>query len=531
MDAANNICQNQPVCYATLDAYPKKWKEVCEVAEQKQRASGTLPKNIRQIGTSIGSTRVYLEDYVYTYLHTQDVQETWTHRGFVLLGRVERGKDYTRYFISGMVRVEDEFFKDQILQFSDETWTAVYKELKQYFDNLEIVGWGQDVSNGHAGLAAELERNHKQHFNIQKNVLFLLDQAEKEEAFYVFEKNVMQRREGYYVYYEKNPQMQDYMIEKNNSKELNIPAEGIEEPLVNSYRAALLEKKAQISQRKWNGVLYTTSLLLVLSVCVLGISTVNNVEKMQNLESTVNRISGQADGDVPAMSPNVKEGDMSDLNQAKASDGDGENQESKASGGEDGNEDNKDSGSSQETSSKTSDNNQQPDGKTTNGSQHPDEKTTNDSQEPDTKTTNDSQQPDAETADGKGTGSKTNGSKPSDADSSSGSRGTGSKASDSKPSGTKSNGNDSSSKEDGETSDAAKDEDKTKKNDGAIDADSLSEEQKSLLQGYYVVKEGDSLVGISRKIYGTTAKARKICQLNGIDDMDMIYAGQRLELP
>lgn len=511
MDAANNICQNQPVCYATLDAYPKKWKEVCEVAEQKQRASGTLPKNIRQIGTSIGSTRVYLEDYVYTYLHTQDVQDTWTHRGFVLLGRVERGKDYTRYFISGMVRVEDEFFKDQILQFSDETWTAVYKELKQYFDNLEIVGWGQDVSNGHAGLAAELERNHKQHFNIQKNVLFLLDQAEKEEAFYVFEKNVMQRREGYYVYYEKNPQMQDYMIEKNNSKELNIPAEGIEEPLVNSYRAALLEKKAQISQRKWNGVLYTTSLLLVLSVCVLGISTVNNVEKMQNLESTVNRISGQADGDVPAMSPNVKEGDMSDLNQAKAS---------KASGGEDENKDNKDASGSQETSSKTSDNNQQPD-----------VEATNDSQQPDAETTNDSQQPDAKTDDGKGTGSKTNGSKPSDTDSSSGSRGTGSKASDSKQSGTKSNGNSSASKEDGEMSDDVKDEEKTKKNDGAIDADSLSEEQKSLLQGYYVVKEGDSLVGISRKIYGTTAKARKICQLNGIDDMDMIYAGQRLELP
>ena len=75
MDAANNICQNQPVCYATLDAYPKKWKEVCEVAEQKQRASGTLPKNIRQIGTSTGNTRVYLEDYVYTYLHTQEAQD------------------------------------------------------------------------------------------------------------------------------------------------------------------------------------------------------------------------------------------------------------------------------------------------------------------------------------------------------------------------------------------------------------------------------------------------------------------------
>ncbi len=37
------------------------------MAEQKQKTSGTLPKNIRQIGTSTGSTRVYLEDYVYTY--------------------------------------------------------------------------------------------------------------------------------------------------------------------------------------------------------------------------------------------------------------------------------------------------------------------------------------------------------------------------------------------------------------------------------------------------------------------------------
>ena len=156
------------------------------MAEQKQRTSGTLPKNIRQIGTSTGNTRVYLEDYVYTYLHTQEVQEEWTNRGFILLGKVEKGKDFTRYFISGMIRMEDAFFKEHVLEFSDETWAFIYKEMKTYYDNLEIVGWGQDVSNAPAGLTAEVEQNHKKNFNIQKNVLFLLDQIEKEEVFFCF---------------------------------------------------------------------------------------------------------------------------------------------------------------------------------------------------------------------------------------------------------------------------------------------------------------------------------------------------------
>ena len=65
----------------------------------------------------------------------------------------------------------------------------------------------------------------------------------------------------------------------------------------------------------------------------------------------------------------------------------------------------------------------------------------------------------------------------------------------------------------------------------SLETAAISEAQTYLLQGYYIVKKGDSLAGISRKIYGTASKAKKICELNGIDDMDKIYAGQRLELP
>lgn len=454
------------------------------MAEQKQRSSGTLPKNIRQIGISTGSTRVYLEDYVYTYLHTQEVQETWTNRGFMLLGRLEKGKDYARYFISGLIRVEDEYFKDHILQFNDDTWTFIYKEMKTYYDNLEIVGWGQDVSSANAAISAELERSHKQNFNIQKNVLFLLDLVENEEAFYIFEKNILQRREGYYVYYEKNPQMQEYMIDKNKNRELDISPEEIKEPLVQSYRETLLEKKAQLSERKWNGVLYTTSLLLVLSVCVLGVSTVNNVEKMQDLESAMNQISGKGgqagiqSSDVPAMSANVQDGDETDLNEAGSADAGYGNQ----NGDEKDSDKDSDQDSDQESDSKK---------ETSSGS---------------AKTAGDTDDNEKETGFGGDEKSFETNSDDSGKSKSSGNK----------------HKQDTSSEDDGEKEPISSD---------SLETSALTEAQTSLLQGYYIVKEGDSLVGISKKIYGTAAKARKICTLNGIEDMDMIYAGQRLELP
>ena len=59
----------------------------------------------------------------------------------------------------------------------------------------------------------------------------------------------------------------------------------------------------------------------------------------------------------------------------------------------------------------------------------------------------------------------------------------------------------------------------------------MSESDIYLAQGYYVVQAGDSLAGICRKIYHTTAMLDELCELNDIDDADAIFAGQRLILP
>ena len=274
------------------------------------------------------------------------------------------------------------------------------------------------------------------------------------------------------------------MIDKNKNRELDISPEEIKEPLVQSYRETLLEKKAQLSERKWNGVLYTTSLLLVLSVCVLGVSTVNNVEKMQDLESAMNQISGKGgqagiqSSDVPAMSANVQDGDETDLNEAGSADAGHGNQ----NGDEKDSDKDSDQDSDQESDSKK---------ETSSGS---------------AKTTGDTDDNEKET----GSGGNEKSSETNSDDSGK-----------SKSSGNK-HKQDTSSEDDGEKEPISSD---------SLETSALTEAQTSLLQGYYIVKEGDSLVGISKKIYGTAAKARKICTLNGIEDMDMIYAGQWLELP
>mgnify|MGYP002771478039 CR=1 FL=1 len=72
----------------------------------------------------------------------------------------------------------------------------------------------------------------------------------------------------------------------------------------------------------------------------------------------------------------------------------------------------------------------------------------------------------------------------------------------------------------------------TQTNNATAQASAASSEAAQYLsQGYYIVQKGDSLVGICRKVYNTTAMMDKLCETNGIENPDAIYEGQYLTLP
>ena len=47
----------------------------------------------------------------------------------------------------------------------------------------------------------------------------------------------------------------------------------------------------------------------------------------------------------------------------------------------------------------------------------------------------------------------------------------------------------------------------------------------------YVVKKGDTLESISREQYGDVAHVNAICKINGLNDGNLIFIGQKLLLP
>ena len=51
------------------------------------------------------------------------------------------------------------------------------------------------------------------------------------------------------------------------------------------------------------------------------------------------------------------------------------------------------------------------------------------------------------------------------------------------------------------------------------------------IENSYIVKKGDTLATISKKKYGNTSQVDAICKINGLEDGNLIFVGQKLLLP
>lgn len=295
------------------------------------------PKNIRQIGSPKGRHKIYVEDYVYTFLHSSAFEGETQKRAAVLLGRNEVSQDIRYTFISGAVSCNDFVFGKEGIEFDEDCWDYIYKEMKRYFEHQEIVGWFLGLTGFPLELTPAIESAHRKYFAGRDKVLFLSEPEEREDVFFSYEQGILQKKEGYYIYYEKNLDMQEYMIrskEKIRAEEGGIdsrafwePTDAVEqekegneqfvksgdeeeegvnreteavgcrseeeqqstpaEQALRNYRSALLERQGNASPRKMNVFLYTAASAAMVILCVIGITTMNNYEKMQQVEQVL----------------------------------------------------------------------------------------------------------------------------------------------------------------------------------------------------------------------------------------------------
>lgn len=245
-----------------------------------------LPKNIRQIGQTVKEPKIYIEDYVITFARKLAEKNKDGKGMAVLLGTESQKNGKVPVFIKGAVEIS-RWEEAKGISFDNEIWSDIYEGVKNYFPDLEIVGWLYLHSGQEAGFDEKIKFIHETNFMGSGDILFVFDKEEKEESFYRFENSHFEKQSGYYIYYEKNEPMQNYMIDifGNKSQE-----QAGEDKVMEQVRELVSNKEVNHDKKTVNFA-YVASTALAAVVLVMGVATLNNYDKMESMEKTLNRIS------------------------------------------------------------------------------------------------------------------------------------------------------------------------------------------------------------------------------------------------
>ena len=407
-----------------------------------------LPKNVRQIGEPEENRKIYIEDYVITYLKRFAKEEPLGSRIAVLLGDSERMGGIPYLFIRSAVALKELEYSEGGIPFTDEVWAEVYSAVKEYFPAQDILGWFLSVPGYPMELDPGLARIHVNCFGGVDKVLLAAEPTDGDEDFFAYENGRLTRQKGYYIFYEKNEAMQRFMIDTGDGESID-EKEQFEDRAIKSFRAIVQEKKDISGQKRVMTFLYTASTFLVMVVLVIGITLINNYEKMEGLEMALSDISRtlesqeaeealaeteNVDAGPTAAEPTVAEPAVTEPTAAEP------------------------------TAAEPAAAEEQP----------AEEAEQEAAEKPEQEAAGESEQ---------GSGEKSGQEEPK----------------------------------------AAEQEEPQQEAQEAAAEDAIPE--------IYTVQKGDTLLGISRRIYGRDDQIDAICSLNGIDDSDRILAGQKLLLP
>lgn len=284
-----------------------------------------LPKNVRQIGNVSDNPKIYVEDYVDTFL-AQLCEKTGSEpQGAFLIGEAasEDGQDYI--YIYGAVRMHAVKQSGNELAIGEEVWKRAYEDCKQYFEDGEMLGWFLTMPGGPLTLTQDITKIHKKSFPKKNSVLILEEPVEREEVYYATKFGELMEIGGHYVYYEKNPCMQNYMI-STRKKNGVTPSETVEDRAAKDFRSLIRTRGAGKEQKKLSRVMYAASTLLLLVIIVMGVTTINNFDKMKSVETSLETITDKAqnkkDGQTTAVDAAAETKDTADADESKTADTD-----------------------------------------------------------------------------------------------------------------------------------------------------------------------------------------------------------------
>ena len=250
-----------------------------------------FPKNVRQIGNVSDTPKIYVEDYVDTFINQLCDKTEETPVGAFLIGHTVRQEEQDCIYVSGAVRIEELIVEGMNISIGRDAWERAKSEKAEHFPDGEFMGWCLIRKDGALQMEEQFRRIHEQYFG-HFGTIFILKNAEEEQYFAYKYKELMEMN-GHYIYYEKNPSMQNYMILER--KKIGVtPSENVEDKAAKEFRNIVKERIIIQEEKKQSRFMKAVSAILVIAVLAIGVTTVTNYGKMQDVQTSLERMKEMA---------------------------------------------------------------------------------------------------------------------------------------------------------------------------------------------------------------------------------------------
>lgn len=256
-----------------------------KIMEQKWYEYTSFPDNVRQIGEITGEKRIYIEDYVLTDIR-RIFQEKQERAISVFLGKQGMGQAEGGLFVYGSIEVD--LTEDGDL--GEEQWDEIYRVIHQYFPGSKVVGWGFGVGLWNSQIDSQVRKLQEQQFGDMGQVLFLADLSEQEEKVFIYEDNAFEEMAGYFIYFAKNPYMQNYMLRDQKEESFE---EGYDDEVTKSIRRAIHKKKTR--QEHMQMAAWGLGAALFVLLLFAGNLLLKSMDRIQAMEEAIQTISGSYD--------------------------------------------------------------------------------------------------------------------------------------------------------------------------------------------------------------------------------------------
>ena len=250
---------------------PKRGDFMIEVVykDEKKKPVGNesffqIPRNIRQIGDVDDHFKIYIEDYAFHYLD-RSADEISDGKIALLLGRSNWAEGVTYVFIKSAFCLTGIEVDANHIPFYETVFLQADEVMKQYFSQQEIVGWFFTAPEYSMEITDAMVRAHLNYFGGNDKVFFMMEPIDGEEAFFRYDNGKMCRQRGYYLYYERNDAMQEYMIEVNHNMPME-KKESVSDQAVKDFRKIISnqdkEEKKQLPYFMYASVAAAVLLIL-----------------------------------------------------------------------------------------------------------------------------------------------------------------------------------------------------------------------------------------------------------------------------